>query len=71
MFDINSLNYETLADPDPNASKIINFSTGEVSDLPELDTSSLEAFNDSLKVRDDAFGIEYEKITIVEHESNK
>ena len=71
MFDINSLNYKTLADPDPNASKIINFSTGEVSDLPELDTSSLEAFNDSLKVRDDAFGIEYEKITIVEHESNK
>jgi hypothetical protein len=47
---------------------VINFSTGEVLDLPYTDLSNAEAFNESVKTRDDKFGIEYEVIEIVEHE---
>lgn len=47
---------------------VVNFTTGEVLDLPEVDLSSKEAFNQSIKERDDLFGISYEPIEIVEHE---
>ena len=48
--------------------QVINFTTGEVCDLPMTDLSSKDAFNESIKVRDKLFGIEYEPIEIVEHE---
>jgi hypothetical protein len=47
---------------------VINFSTGEVLDLPYTDLSNVDAFNESVKERDDKFGIEYEVLEIVEHE---
>lgn len=46
---------------------VTNVSTGEVLDLPYTDLSSKDAFNESVKVRDDKFGIEYEPIEIVEY----
>lgn len=68
MFDIN-VDFKDLADEKDVT--IINFSTGEVIDMPKLDITSYDAFNESLKARDDAFGLEYEKITIIEHESGE
>lgn len=53
---------------DKSSETVINFSTGEVCKLPYVDLTSKEAFNESMKVRDDLFGIEYEPIEIVEHE---
>ena len=64
MFDIIT-EFDNIASEDE---QIINFSTGEIIDLPKLNTESKDAFNESLKSRDDAFDINYEKITIVEHE---
>jgi hypothetical protein len=46
---------------------VTNVSTGEVLELPYTDLSSKDAFNESVKVRDDKFGIEYEPIEIVEY----
>lgn len=47
---------------------IINMDTGEMLDLPYTDLSNKDAFNASMKERDDRFGIRYEPIEIVEYE---
>ncbi len=67
LFDINSkIDVKSLAtDEEPQT---LNFITGELVKLNEPDCSSKEAFNESLKARDDQFGIAYEPITITEHE---
>ena len=67
LFDINSkIDLDSITtDEEP---QVINFATGEIKPLVNLNCENKEAFNDSLKDRDDQFGIEYEPITIVEHE---
>lgn len=62
------LEYKDLIDKS-KPTEVINFSTGELSTLPKLDLSSKEAFNESVKERDDHFGITYEDIEIVEHDA--
>ena len=47
---------------------VVNFTTGEVCDLPKLDFTDKDKFNDSIKLRDKYFGLSYEPIEIVEHE---
>lgn len=68
LYEINSTVNPIDMGDESTPSTVVNFSTGEVLDLPELDCTNQESFNESLKTRDDAFGISYEKITIVEHE---
>lgn len=68
LYEINSSVNPIEMGAEATPETVVNFSTGEVLDLPKLDCSSQESFNESLKTRDDAFGISYEKITIVEHE---
>lgn len=46
---------------------IINMATGEVLELPYTDLSDKDAFNESIKNRDEKFGITYEPIEIVEY----
>ena len=46
---------------------IINMATGEVLELPYTDLSDKDAFNESIKTRDEKFGITYEPIEIVEY----
>lgn len=65
LYDINA-KYSDIANEEDVT--VINFSTGEVTNLPTLDTTDKDAFNTSLAVRDDSFGIPYETITIKEHE---
>ena len=47
---------------------IINMATGEMLDLPYTDLTDKDAFNESMKYRDERFGITYEPIEIVEYE---
>lgn len=69
LFEINSTIKPIDMGDEATPDTVINFSTGEILDLPKLDCTSQDAFNDSLKIRNDSFGINYEKITIVEHEN--
>jgi hypothetical protein len=68
--------YETLSEfkdimVKPDNSTVINFTTGEILDLPNLDFSDKDKFNESIKNRDEKFGIVYEPIEIVEHVDEK
>ena len=69
LYEINSTIKPVEMGDESTPETVINFNTGEVIDLPKLDCSNQEAFNESLKARNDSFGIKYEKITIVEHEN--
>lgn len=68
--------YETLSEfkdimVKPDNSTVINFTTGEILDLPNLDFTDKDKFNESMKNRDEKFGIVYEPIEIVEHVDEK
>ena len=67
LFDINS-KFDLDSMTTDEEAQVINFTTGEMTKLVDLDCTDKETFNATLKDRDDQFGIEYEPITITEHE---